>query len=138
MGSKQVLPLRAKVDMEVIAKKGMPHCLKLQDSNLTIRCSLVSYLGHSLGEGGSYHFEEMQLVYSTGLNTNDLRILEWFQVFLLNRNNYMISNNYFYLIDEICFHTVIWLVSWFYGISTIVGYLMPNPVYKNIIDIYDL
>ena len=27
---------------------------------------------------------------------------------------------------------------WFYGISTIVGYLMPNPVYTYILDIYDL
>ena len=26
----------------------------------------------------------------------------------------------------------------FYGISTIVGYLMPNPLYPNIVDIYDL
>ncbi len=27
---------------------------------------------------------------------------------------------------------------WFYGISTIVGYLMPNPVYTYILNIYDL
>ena len=27
---------------------------------------------------------------------------------------------------------------WFYGISTIVGYLMPNPLYTYILDIYDL
>ncbi len=27
---------------------------------------------------------------------------------------------------------------WFYDISTIVGYLMPNPVYTNILNIYDL
>ena len=26
----------------------------------------------------------------------------------------------------------------FYGISTIVGYLMPNPVYRCIVNIYDL
>ena len=26
---------------------------------------------------------------------------------------------------------------WFYGISTIVGYLMPNPLYTYILDIYD-
>ena len=26
----------------------------------------------------------------------------------------------------------------FYGISTIVGYLMPNPLYTYILDIYDL
>ena len=25
----------------------------------------------------------------------------------------------------------------FYGISTVVGYLMPNPVYTYILDIYD-
>ena len=27
---------------------------------------------------------------------------------------------------------------WFYGISTIVGYLILNPVYTYILDIYDL
>ena len=27
---------------------------------------------------------------------------------------------------------------WFYEISTIVGYLMPNPIYTYILDIYDL
>ena len=27
---------------------------------------------------------------------------------------------------------------WFYGISTIVGYLIPNPVYTYILDRYDL
>ena len=27
---------------------------------------------------------------------------------------------------------------WFYGISTIVGYLIPNLVFKHILDIYDL
>ena len=34
---------------------------------------------------------------------------------------------------------MIWL-GWvgFYGISTIVGYLMPNPLYTNILNIYDL
>ena len=26
----------------------------------------------------------------------------------------------------------------FYGISTVVGYLMPNPLYEYILDIYDL
>ena len=27
---------------------------------------------------------------------------------------------------------------WFYGISTIVGYLMPNPLYTSILNIYGL
>ena len=27
---------------------------------------------------------------------------------------------------------------WFYRISTIIGYLMPNPIYSYILDIYDL
>ena len=27
---------------------------------------------------------------------------------------------------------------WFYGISTIVGYLMPNPLFTYILNIYDL
>ena len=29
-------------------------------------------------------------------------------------------------------------ILWFYGISTIVGYLMSNPVYSYMLDIYDL
>ncbi len=36
---------------------------------------------------------------------------------------------------------MIWLVSWlvvFYAISTLVGYLMPNIVNTNILNIYDL
>ena len=36
---------------------------------------------------------------------------------------------------------VTWLVGWFigfYGISTIVGYLMLNPLYTYILNIYDL
>ena len=34
---------------------------------------------------------------------------------------------------------MIWFgLVWFYGISTIVGYLMPNPLYTNILNIYDL
>ena len=27
---------------------------------------------------------------------------------------------------------------WFYGITTVVGYLIPNPLYTNILNIYDL
>ena len=27
---------------------------------------------------------------------------------------------------------------WFYGISTIVGYLMPNPVFTYVLNLYDL
>ena len=34
---------------------------------------------------------------------------------------------------------MIWFgLVWFYGISTIVGYLMPNPLYTYILNIYDL
>ena len=29
-------------------------------------------------------------------------------------------------------------IVWFYGISTIVGYLMPNPLHAYILNIYDL
>ena len=29
-------------------------------------------------------------------------------------------------------------LDWFYGISTLVGHLMPNPVYTYILNIYDL
>ena len=30
------------------------------------------------------------------------------------------------------------LLVWVYGISTIVGYLMPNPLYTCLLNIYDL
>ena len=30
------------------------------------------------------------------------------------------------------------ILVWFYGISTIVGYLMPNPLYTYLLNIYDL
>ena len=34
---------------------------------------------------------------------------------------------------------IVWFgLVWFYGISTFVGYLMPNPLYTYILDIYDL
>ena len=36
-----------------------------------------------------------------------LHVVVWFQVFLCNTNNYMISSNNFYLIIVICLHTVI-------------------------------
>ena len=38
------------------------------------------------------------------------------------------------------FKKIIWLVGWVvsYGISTLVGYLMPNPLYTYILNIYDL
>ena len=33
---------------------------------------------------------------------------------------------------------IIFGLFWFYGISTKVGYLMPNPLYTYILNIYDL
>ena len=38
-----------------------------------------------------------------------------------------------FIILDICFALV-----WFYGISTTVRYLMPNPFYTYILNIYDL
>ena len=38
--------------------------------------------------------------------TNNLHIVVGFQVFLSNTNNYMISNNHFYLMIVICLHIV--------------------------------
>ena len=32
----------------------------------------------------------------------------------------------------------IYIMVWFYGISTSEGYLMPNPLYAYILNIYDL
>ena len=36
-------------------------------------------------------------------------------------------------INMICFGLV-----WFYGISTTVGYLLPNPVHTHFLNVYDL
>ena len=44
-----------------------------------------------------------------------------------------LSNCYFYTI----LYTADWLVV-FYGISILVGYLMPNPIYTYILNVYDL
>ena len=43
-------------------------------------------------------------------NTNWLHIVVWFQVFLFNTNNRMVSSNYFYLMIVICLNTVIWFL----------------------------
>ena len=37
-----------------------------------------------------------------------LHTVVWFQVFLSNTNNYMVSSNYFYLMIVICLHAVMW------------------------------
>ena len=39
--------------------------------------------------------------------------------------------------SQMRYTSINWLV-WFDGISTIVGYSMPNPVYTDVLDIYDL
>ena len=39
---------------------------------------------------------------------------------------------------EQVFDWLVWLVLLFNGISTFVGYLMPNPLYTYILNIYDL
>ena len=45
------------------------------------------------------------------------------------------SNIYIYIYIYIYLFVLVWL---FYGISMIVGYLMPNPLYTYILSIYDL
>ena len=37
-----------------------------------------------------------------------LHTVTWFQEFLSNTNNYMVSSNYFNLIIIICLHAVMW------------------------------
>ena len=52
----------------------------------------------------------------------------------INHCRLFIAKSSFYIsIKYICFGLV-----GFYGISTIVGYLMPNPLYTYILNIYDL
>ena len=51
-------------------------------------------------------------------------------------NDYFLSNDCF---SKICNMILDWFgLVWFYGISTIVGYLILNPVYTYILNIYDL
>ena len=50
----------------------------------------------------------------------------------------LLLNSYifFHVLDSTL--RVVGSVGWFYGISTIVGYLMPNSFYIYILNIYDL
>ena len=50
-------------------------------------------------------------------------------MFVLHKRTNQLNSEYF---------IVFVFLDWFYGISTIVGYLMPNPLYTYIINIYDL
>ena len=42
------------------------------------------------------------------LNSNNLRTVLLFKVFLSNPNNYIVPNNYTYLIMVICLYSIIW------------------------------
>ena len=53
-------------------------------------------------------FAHSYILHSNILNTKNLHTVVWFQVFLSNINNYMVSCFYFYLIIVICLLTVIW------------------------------
>ena len=57
----------------------------------------------------------------------------WIGLVLWHINHYWLFNAKYCLYIYIKY---IWLV-WFYGISTIIGYLMPNTVYTCILNIYD-
>ena len=48
-----------------------------------------------------------------------------------------LMNIYTYNYCDTTYKCVFGLV-WFYGISTIIGYLMPKLIYANILNIYDL
>ena len=51
------------------------------------------------------------------------------------------KNVRYIIFTEIFFHkcnSALFGLVWFYGISTIVGCLMPNPLYTYILNIYDL
>ena len=67
-----------------------------------------------------------------------------FNVFLSNTNKYIVLRN-FSLTKTVCLHKIILFqqiitfgLVGFYGISTIVGYLMPNSLYTYILNISDL
>ena len=45
---------------------------------------------------------------------------------------------YMCLYIYVCIRVCMCVCVWFYGISIIVGYLMPNPVFKYILDIWFL
>ena len=71
-----------------------------------------------------------------GFKSSDLILIIWFGWFLWHINHCWLFNaksSLYLYIRYISFGLV-----GFYGISTIVGYLMPNPFYTYILNIYNL
>ena len=55
-------------------------------------------------------------------------------IILFHFNIYIVCFMFYF-----CILSFVWFgLVWFYGISTIVGYLMPSPFYTDIYQIYDL
>ena len=62
----------------------------------------------------------------------------YFSLLMIARSSLLAGIKRFIIIIIIFCSVIIgWLVD-FYGISTLVGYLMPNPVYTYILNLYDL
>ena len=63
----------------------------------------------------------------------------WFSLVLwhINYSKLFYPKSSLYIYIEYIWFDLIWLVEIF-GISTFVSYLMPNPVYTYILNIYDL
>ena len=90
---------------------------------------LMSYPGYLLGVG-SYSFAEVQSVYSTAPHLSRLGKPEK-EFFTSFAPNEVVHRKEKRVKSEI--NTFM-----FYGISTTVGYLQPNPVFTHILNIYDL
>ena len=87
----------------LIGFKGMSTRLGLfyaKELKYSVRCSF-SYRCFLVG--GCTQLYDIKYSYQIQI----MLTVRWFQVFLSNTNNYLVSSNYFYLIRVICFHTFI-------------------------------
>ena len=119
IGPFQVLLLQAKMDLGTMAMKGYAAF-----SKAPALLSVVS--GHSLGEGPPH------------LQRNGRCILQPQQSGqkLCERSQYQCSASVASKLSRL--YEAWFSLIWFYGISTIVGYLMPNLLCTYILNIYDL
>ena len=83
-----------------------------------------------------WHINHYRLFNAKSCLYISIRYMIWFGWVLWHINHYRLFNakSTFYI-----FIQYIWFVLLgFYGISTIIGYLMPNPLYTYLLSIYDL
>ena len=116
-------------------------------------CILAHFLFHLFNRSWTLYVTAEEYLSYFGDNVNTLphylpftpRFCQEVLYFIVERNlckwkvtyqSYWFSNC---LLVNFKYSLLVWFgLIWFYGISTILGYLMPNPLYKYISNIYDL